>query len=242
MMEEHGHGAISIRIRMWMVDGVTMEVAPRRVVVVRKQECVNVQVRPVPVHPVLVAQHKHVTLVLVMWMVDGVTMEVAPRRVVVVHRQEHVHVQHPKEMVQHVLELRHEHVTRRVAVQMVDGVHLEIVVLLVEAECNHVYVDVQHNLEQEQTVLDLRGKPVTLKVVLLDLSMEDGASTPNAAQPAAEVRELVSANALYQQMVEMIVLVRPRIIIVIQIHVPSQEQPLHRMITRETMMSKHYSD
>merc|ERR1711907_73027 len=117
-------------IRMWMVDGVTMEVAPRHAEVVRKQECVNVQVRPVPVHPVLVAQHKHVTLVLVMWMVDGV--------------------------------------------------HLEIVVLLVEAECNHVYVDVQHNLEQEQTVLDLRGKPVTLKVVLLDLSMEDGASTPNA--------------------------------------------------------------
>ena len=241
MMEEHGHGAISIRIRMWMVDGVTMEVAPRHAEVVRKQECVNVQVRPVPVHPVLVAHHKHVTLVLVMWMVDGVTMEVAPRRVVVVHRQEHVHVQHPKEMVQHVLEMRHEHATRRVAVQMVDGVHLEIVVLLVEAEYNHVNVDVQHNLEQEQTVLDLRRSPVTLKIVR-DLSMEDGARTPNAAQPAAGVREHVSANALYQQVVEMIVLVRPRIIIVIQIHVPSQEQPLHRMITRETMMSKHYSD
>ena len=62
--------------------------------------------------------------------------------------------------------------------------------------------------------------------------MEDGARTLNAAQPAAEVRELVSANALYQQVVEMIVLVRPPIIIVIQIHVPSQEQPLHRRLGR----------
>ena len=88
----------------------------------------------------------------------------------------------------------------------------------------------------------LLGLGFRFYLFLLDLSMEDGASTPNAAQPAAGVREHVSANALYQQMVEMIVLVRPRIIIVIQIHVPSQEQPLHRMITRETMMSKHYSD
>ena len=151
-------------------------------------------------------------------------------------------VQHLKEMVQHVLEMRHKHVTRRVAVQMVDGVHLESVVLLVEAEYNHVNVHVQHNLEQEQTVLDLRHRSVTIKIVR-DPSMEDGARTLNAAQPAAEVRELVSANALYQQVVEMIVLVRPPIIIVIQIHVPSQEQPLHRMITpRETMMSKKYSD
>ena len=82
MTEEHGHGVISIRIRMWMVDGVTMEIAPSHAEVVRKQECVNVQVHLVLVHRVLVAQHKHVTRTLVMWMVDGVPMEIAPRRVV----------------------------------------------------------------------------------------------------------------------------------------------------------------
>ena len=82
MTEEHGHGVISIRIRMWMVDGVTMEIAPSHAEVVRKQECVNVQVHLVLVHRVLVAQHKHVTRTLVMWMVDGVPMEIVPRRVV----------------------------------------------------------------------------------------------------------------------------------------------------------------